>query len=154
MAIGRKTHLPQVKIPPTEQNVSKLEFHFVFCFVLIRVISWIVLFGSVKRTIHEITRINTKPSNAQIRTSTSSFDTVSAVGVISLSRQSPRSILKIYVCQKLRLPPDVCGLLKGKGKLDQFGFAPGRAKERNPKRQTKYVPSGHCDVWIPGDCRG
>ena len=36
-------------------------------FVLVRVISWIVPFTSPKRTIHEITRTNTKRSNAQIR---------------------------------------------------------------------------------------
>jgi hypothetical protein len=39
----------------------------VFFFVLVRVISWIVLFARPKIMIHEITRTNTKRSNVWIR---------------------------------------------------------------------------------------
>jgi hypothetical protein len=41
-------------------------------FVLVRVISWIILFGRVKRTIHEITRTNTNKK----RRGKPSFDTL------------------------------------------------------------------------------
>jgi hypothetical protein len=36
-------------------------------FVLVRVISWIILFGRVKRTIHEITRTNTNKNTKENR---------------------------------------------------------------------------------------
>jgi hypothetical protein len=44
--------------------VSKLEFLFMFFFVLVRVISWIVRYAA-KTTIHEITRNITKRGNMQ-----------------------------------------------------------------------------------------
>jgi hypothetical protein len=46
----------------TLKHVAQTRFAMVFLFVLVRVISWIVLFTPPKRMIHEITRTNTKRS--------------------------------------------------------------------------------------------
>jgi hypothetical protein len=53
--------------PGLEESVPNSNSLFVVLFVFVRVISWIVYFTPAKRTIHEITRIDTKRSDPQIK---------------------------------------------------------------------------------------
>jgi hypothetical protein len=56
-------------VPARGRDCAKLELdvliYALLRFVLVRVISWIVLFGRVKGAIHESTRTNTKPGHEE-----------------------------------------------------------------------------------------